>query len=242
MKKKIIRIIIIIVLVLGIGAGVVYKSIEKDVTGREIFYFNTDTNGSNDTVSYDEHFFYGKILEVSSSYIIVEPNENEEEIKSSDKFSVELKNDNTTYKVGDNVKITYNGGINESYPAQIGTTKIELESVVKDNVLKKINSIAENGPVTSSNPFDYINASQKVYDELLNNPEETFRYAISDLIQTNANGLINYIEAILCSKINTNFKYDFESASDYLEKYKEFLLKCDCIYNEYDIYAKSLLK
>lgn len=242
MKKKIIRIIIIIVLVLGIGAGVVYKSIEKDVTGREIFYFNTDTNGSNDTVSYDEHFFYGKILEVSSSYIIVEPNENEEERKSSDKFSVELKNDNTTYKVGDNVKITYNGGINESYPAQIGTTKIELESVVKDNVLKKINSIAENGPVTSSNPFDYINASQKVYDELLNNPEETFRYAISDLIQTNANGLINYIEAILCSKINTNFKYDFESASDYLEKYKEFLLKCDCIYNEYDIYAKSLLK
>ena len=242
MKKKIITIIIIIVLVLGIGAGVVYKSIEKDVTGREIFYFNTDTNGSNDTVSYDEHFFYGKILEVSSSYIIVEPNENEEERKSSDKFSVELKNDNTTYKVGDNVKITYNGGINESYPAQIGTTKIELESVVKDNVLKKINSIAENGPVTSSNPFDYINASQKVYDELLNNPEETFRYAISDLIQTNANGLINYIEAILCSKINTNFKYDFESASDYLEKYKEFLLKCDCIYNEYDIYAKSLLK
>ena len=111
MKKKIAGIMIIIVLVLGIGAGVVYKSIEKDVTGREIFYFNTDTNGSNDTVSYDEHFFYGKILEVSSSYIIVEPNENEEERKSSDKFSVELKNDNTTYKVGDDVKITYIGFI-----------------------------------------------------------------------------------------------------------------------------------
>ena len=110
---------------------------------------------------------------------------------------------------------------------------------------KKINSIAENGPVTSSNPFDYINASQKAYDELLNNPEETFKYAISGLIQTNENNrncLINYIEAILCSKINTNFKYDFESASDYLEEYKEFLLKCDCIYNEYDIYTKSLLE
>ncbi|MDE5888703.1 MAG: YobA family protein, partial [Bacilli bacterium] len=116
------------VLVLGIGAGVLYKIIEKDVTDRETFDFKIDTNGSNDTVSHDEHSFYGKILEVSPSYIIVEPNENEEERKSSDKFSVELKNDNATYKVGDKVKITYIGFIKESYPAQIGTTKIEVVS------------------------------------------------------------------------------------------------------------------
>ena len=126
--KKTIGIIIIIVLVLGIGAGVVSKIIEKDVTDRETLDFKTDTNGSNDTVSHDEHSFYGKILEVSSSYIIVEPNEKEEERKSSDKFHIELKNDNTIYKVGTNVKITYVGDIKESYPAQIGTTKIEIVS------------------------------------------------------------------------------------------------------------------
>jgi len=127
MKKKIIR-MILIVLVLGIGAGIVYKIIEKDVTDRETFDFKTETDGSNDTVSHDEHSFYGKILEVSSSYIIVEPNEKEEERKSSDKFHIELKNNNTTYKIGTNVKITYIGDINESYPAQIGTTKIEIVS------------------------------------------------------------------------------------------------------------------
>ena len=126
--KKTIGTIIIIVLVLGIGASVVYKIIEKDVTDRETFDFKTDTNGSNDTVSHNEHSFYGKILEVSSSYIIVEPNQKEEERKSSDKFSIELKNNNTTYKVGTNVKITYVGDINESYPAQVGTTKIEIVS------------------------------------------------------------------------------------------------------------------
>ncbi len=126
--KKTIGTIIIIVLVLGIGASVVYKIIEKDVTDRETFDFKTDTNGSNDTVSHDEHSFYGKILEVSSSYIIVEPNEKEEERKSSDKFHIELKNNNTIYKVGTNVKITYVGGIRESYPAQIDTTKIEVVS------------------------------------------------------------------------------------------------------------------
>ncbi|MDE5630934.1 MAG: YobA family protein [Bacilli bacterium] len=128
MQKKIALIIIIIVLVLGIGSGVVYKIIEKDVTDRETFNFKTDTNGSNDTVSHDEHYFYGKIIEVSSSYIIVEPNEKEEERKSSDRFRIELKKDNTTYKIGTNVKITYVGDINESYPAQIGTTKIEIVS------------------------------------------------------------------------------------------------------------------
>jgi len=125
MKKKIIR-MILIVLVLGIGAGIVYKIIEKDVTDRETFDFKTETDGSNDTVSHDEHSFSGKIIEVSSSYILVEPNEEEEERKSSDKFRIELKNDTITYKVGVNVKITYIGDINESYPAQIGTTNIEI--------------------------------------------------------------------------------------------------------------------
>ncbi len=74
----------------------------------------------------DEHSFYGKVLEASSSYIIVEPNEDEEIRKSSDKFRIGLKNDDTTYEIGTNVKITYIGGINESYPSQIGTTKIEI--------------------------------------------------------------------------------------------------------------------
>ena len=71
MKKKIAGIIITIVLVLGIVTCVLYKIIEKDVTDREAFDIKTDTNGSNNTISHDEHHFYGKILELSPSYIIV---------------------------------------------------------------------------------------------------------------------------------------------------------------------------
>lgn len=126
-KKKIVIGVLIFILLVTIG-GVIYYTIYKDVTDRETFDFKTDTNGSNDTVSHDEHSFYGKIIEVSSSYIIVEPNEEEDERKSSDKFHIDLKNDNTTYTVGTDVKITYIGGISESYPAQIGTTKIEIVS------------------------------------------------------------------------------------------------------------------
>ena len=38
-----------------------------------------------------------------------------------------------------------------------------------------------------------------------------------------------------------NFKYDFESASDYIEKYKEFLSTDYKSFNKYDIYAKLIL-
>lgn len=193
----------------------------------------------------DIHSFKGTIIECEQNSMIVRPNDNEDEYKSSDKFRVEYVNGFNSCNVGDKVKITYEGMINESYPAQIGTTKIELETVEQNDVLKKINSIVENGPITSSNPFDYIKASQTTYDELLANPEETFKYAFNDLVQSDENNkssLVNYIEALLCSQINTNFKYDFESASDYLKNYKEFLSKDNYTYNEYDLYAKSVLK
>lgn len=110
------------------------------------------------------------------------------------------------------------------------------------DVAKNIDIIVNNGPQMSSNPFDYIKASQKEYDELLENAKVTFEYSIKDLIETNAgNGLKSYIEALLCSEINDNFKYDFESANDYLDHYKEFL-KDDNQFNQYDEYAITLLK
>lgn len=110
------------------------------------------------------------------------------------------------------------------------------------DVAKNIDIIVKNGPQMSSNPFDYIKASQKEYDELLEHSKETFEYSIKDLIETNAgNGLKSYIEALLCSEINDNFKYDFESANDYLDHYKEFL-KDDNHFSQYDEYAITLLK
>lgn len=111
------------------------------------------------------------------------------------------------------------------------------------NVSEKIDIIIKNGPSTSSNPYDYVKTSQKEYDELLNHPKKTFEYAIKDLIETNANnGLKSYIEALLCKEINTNFEYDFESANDFLEHYKDFLTKSYSDFNNYDKYAKTLLK
>ena len=74
-------------------------------------------------------FFYGKVVEASDDYIIIEPNENEEVRKSADRISIGIeKNNDVVYMIGTNVKITYDGTIMESYPAQVKTKKIEVKS------------------------------------------------------------------------------------------------------------------
>lgn len=120
----------------------------------------------------------------------------------------------------------------------------EKNKTINDiNVSEKLDTIIDNGPIASSIPFDYIKANQGIYDELLDNPKETFEYVIGDLIETDAsNGLKSYLEALLCLEINKNFQYDFESAKDFLDHYKEFLLDKRNNFNEYDKYALSLLK
>lgn len=70
--------------------------------------------------------FKATIIECDNNSMIVKPNEDEEEYKSSDKFRINFVGDFNTCNINDSVKITYNGNINESYPAQIGTTKIEI--------------------------------------------------------------------------------------------------------------------
>ncbi len=97
---------------------------------------NIISNKMDNGQSEEGHFFYGKVVESTASYIIVEPNENEEERKSADKISIGLgENNDALYMVGTNVKITYNGTIMESYPAQINATKIELKSAENFEIL-----------------------------------------------------------------------------------------------------------
>ena len=123
-----------------------------------------------------------------------------------------------------------------------GCNNIKNNAISNKDIEDKINVIVISGPLQSSNPYDYITENKDIYNELLNSPKETFAYAITDLINTNASdGLKSYIEALLCSEINTNFIYDFESASDYLNNYKIYLNSTDKL-SEYDKYAKSLLK
>lgn len=85
---------------------------------------NSNENDKKDN-SDDIHTFKATILECNQKNMIIKPDEKEDEYKSSDKFTIEYT-DEFVCNVGDKVLITYEGMINESYPAQIGTTNIEI--------------------------------------------------------------------------------------------------------------------
>ena len=82
---------------------------------------------------YNEPNFRGVVLEVSNNYILVSVNQEENEIKSSDKISVsldsKLKDSMTSFKVGDKVRVFYDGIILEIYPGRVNNVyAILLES------------------------------------------------------------------------------------------------------------------
>ncbi len=68
-------------------------------------------------------YFNAEVLEVNEKSILVKPDSDSNEIKSADKISVSLEVTSTipipTIKVGDRVRVIYNGEIAETYPAQI---------------------------------------------------------------------------------------------------------------------------
>ena len=76
--------------------------------------------------------FEATIIEAKEDYIIVRPDEGTTELKSSDKIRIKITRPtsgiNDFYVAGNKIIITYNGNINESYPAQITAIKIELKS------------------------------------------------------------------------------------------------------------------
>ena len=65
--------------------------------------------------------FKANVLEINDQTYLVEPVEGSDELKSSDRIVVSMKNMNPSPepKVGDVIEITYDGSIAESYPAQI---------------------------------------------------------------------------------------------------------------------------
>lgn len=69
--------------------------------------------------------FIAKVLEVHSGNYLVQPVEGSVELNSADKITVPVQS-GVNAQVGDYIKVTYNGQLMESYPAQIHQATIEL--------------------------------------------------------------------------------------------------------------------
>jgi hypothetical protein len=103
------------------NVAILFESIDKENIKK--------LNGEDENTEYtcgEIHSFVGTVLEETTTYMIVEPNEDEKERKSSDKIQINYATDHKDYLygIGRKVIIQYNGAIKESYPAQINTDYI----------------------------------------------------------------------------------------------------------------------
>lgn len=153
MNKKTGEIIVGIILILLIILASVYLIDLNRMRKNENVLFSTwgrDYTSPLKEEKKDEekvHNFVGTVLEETTKYMVVKPNEDEEESKSSDKIMINYGTDNKDYLygVGRKVVIYYTGYIMETYPAKINSNEISIdgyndfEIIVKksDNIGKK---------------------------------------------------------------------------------------------------------
>ena len=242
-NKKVIIGILIAVLIVAIGVVVVYKLIENSVTNRADFNFKVENISSNpvNTVNHEqnEHSFFGKVIESTASYIIVELNEDEDIRKSSDKISISLGEYNDAiYEVGTNVKITYDGTIMESYPAQVKVTKIEVKSTENFEIIFK-----------DRQPIDSYNKIYVILDKSETNKYDYTIYAYDGSVNIRIDGKeYSLKEALLENKITmeeiiAKANKDFPDAVSYDDggsieyHYENYtIIKCHRLDGNRDVY------
>ncbi len=204
---------------------------------KEVLDFAKTININNEQ-SEDEHYFYGKVIETNAKYIIVEPNKNEKIRKSSDKISVGLgENNDAIYIVGTNVKITYDGTIMESYPAQVKATKIEVKSAENFEIFfydKQPQSDIKAHKIVDKNKTDKYNYDVYMYDGSVNIRLDGKDYSLKEALLENK---ITMDEII--AKANKDFpnavSYDDGGSMEYhYENYT--IIKCHTLDGNRDVY------
>lgn len=186
-----------------------------------------------------ESYFYGKVIESTASYIIVEPNENEEERKSADKISVGLgENNDALYMVGTIVKVTYDGTIMESYPAQVKATKIEIKSAENFEIFFKdrqlIDSYNKIYPILDKSETDKYDYTIYAYDGSVNIKIDDKEYSLKEALLENRITIEEIIQ-----KANKDFpnaiSYDDGGSMEYhYENYT--IIKCHTLNGNRDVY------
>lgn len=206
---------------------------------------NIISNKMDNTQSEEEYFFYGKIIEATNSYIIVEPNEGEEVRKSADKISIELsENNDALYMVGTNVRVTYNGTIMETYPAQVEAIKIELKSADNFEILfydKKPQSDIKVHKIIGKNETDKYDYDVYAYDGSVNIRIDGKDYSLKEALLEEK---ITMEEIIAKAnqderdeKIKAVMYEDGGSAEYHYENYT--IIKCHTLDGNRDVYIGS---
>jgi len=151
MKKKLLKITMSLIFVLAlVGCG--NKTTDNGVT--DLDGADMPNNSYQDEVAEQDEMaemqsvgtpaipddavtMQGKIVEIDNGRLIIEPVEGSAELKSSDSFSVPIEHMDASPEpqVGYTVEIFYDGSIEETYPAMLGTVyyvRVVVESMTTD--------------------------------------------------------------------------------------------------------------
>ena len=200
-------------------------------------------NKMDNEQSQEEQFFYGRVVEATASYIIVEPNEDEEERKSTDKISISLGEYNDAlYEVGTNVKITYNGEIMETYPAQVKATKIELKSAENFEILFKnrqpIDSYNKVYAILDKSETNKYNYTIYAYDGSVNIKIDDKEYSLKDALLESKITMEEIIQKANKDLDNNKITGDmYKDGGSMIYQYDTYtIIKCHTIEGNRDVY------
>lgn len=159
--------------------------------------------------------FIGTILEETTTYMIVEPNQDEDERKISDKIKINYGTDHKDYLygVGRKVLISYAGYIKETYPAQIDTNNISTDGYSNFEIIVKTSDNVSKKKILNSKDLNEYDEDYNLYyyglDEVnikVNNKTLSLEKALKDGKITLA-GIIQKANKDLNAKIITGDTY-----------------------------------
>ena len=112
----------------GIKIEILGKEVYNNIT-KQTIQKEKDEKHNEQSTSQASHSFVGTVLEETTTYMIVQPNEDELERNSADKIRINYGTDHIDYLygIGRKVIINYSGAIKETYPAQIDTNNILID-------------------------------------------------------------------------------------------------------------------
>lgn len=244
-NKKVVIGILIAVLIIAIGVVGAYKLIENSVTNRENFKFNVENISSNpvatENLDENKYSFFGKVVECNTKYIRVEPNEDEGIRKVADKIDISLgENNDAIYSVGTNVKITYDGSIMVSYPAQIKNAKVEIKSAENFEILfydKQPQSDIKVHKIVDKNETDKYDYDVYGYDGSVNIRIDGKDYSLKEALLENKITMEEII-AKANKDIPNAVSYDDGGSIEYhYENYT--IIKCHTLDGNRDVYIET---
>lgn len=200
----------------------------------------------HDSTLNKDHSFFGKVIESTNTYIIVEPNEGEGERKIADKISISLgKNNDALYEIGTNVKITYHDNIMESYPAQIKATKVEIKSADNFEILfkerQKTDSYNKKYAILDKTESDKYDYNIYAYNGSVNIRIDNKEYSLKQVLTENKITMNEIIEKANQDERNGKIKVEiYKDGGSILYKYDNYaIIKFHTLEGNRDVYIGS---